>query len=103
MPKKKEKQPYVHPVVAFTQLINFALESILCSKHGTRVRWTLKVQFSYGKDYKPAKGQLATRMGGTVHSGDGSPEMENYLTGSEHPVPEPDAKEVEDEDAQHQA
>lgn len=80
--KPKDTSKFLHPLIAGTRLLSAASEHVLWNRHGTRVRWTLKVEFYHEPSFKPGKDQIAVPGGFTMSSGDSVPaDVELALTG----------------------
>lgn len=87
-PKLKRNDPsrFLHPTIAASRLVNLALEEILWSRHGTRVRWEIKVTYLRSKDSLKKTTAPCVAMGFKASSGDVDACMakaEAMLTGHE--------------------
>lgn len=91
MPQKKPKDlaRYLHPTIAAMQLINLAVESILCRRSGERVKWEIRVNYWQDETYKPGIDQVAVSTGFRASSGTTDGLFEEMLTGRrpEHTAP----------------
>lgn len=83
----KDAAKYLLPLVAATRLINIALENILWQRHGTRVKWSLHVQYWHTDAYKPGEKQIAICGGFKASSGDAAgSDLELALAGHAPPA-----------------
>lgn len=85
-PKRNDPTKFLHPVLAASRLMNLVLESILWQRHGTRVRWEIKVTYLRSKDSLKKTTAPCVAMGFRASSGDvdaGMAKAEASLTGHE--------------------
>ena len=96
---KRDPKLYQHPTVAFTRLMNLALEVILVRRHGVRVKWSLQVDYYMDEQTMRRHPGPAVSMGGKFSSGEmdhGDARFEEMLTGNDAMLklfPEPEKAE----------
>jgi hypothetical protein len=89
MAKRKLKNTalFLPPAIAVARLVTTAMESIMWQRFGTRVRWTLKVEYFHDENFKAGPDQRAVSLGFTASSGNPLPiELERILTGHTRPA-----------------
>lgn len=90
--KPKDLAKFLHPSIAAMQLINLAIEHVLCRRFGTRVKWEIRVTYWQDENFRPGNRETSVSTGFKASSGVTSAIFEEQLTGRRPAVagpPEP--------------